>query len=57
MLDFEGTTKEVFVVNAIWLALEHHQLFIPHNVAKGKEATTKYRTNMGIASSSSLEED
>jgi hypothetical protein len=52
-----GTTKEAFVVDAIWLALEHCQLFIHHHVAKIIETITKYCTNMGISSnSSSLEE-
>jgi hypothetical protein len=39
---FRGTTKEAFVANAIWLALEHHQLFTHLHVTKVIEATTKY---------------
>jgi hypothetical protein len=53
----QGTTKEAFVANAIQLAFEHYQQFIHHHVAKVVEATTKYRTNMGITFSSSSEED
>jgi hypothetical protein len=48
-----GTTKEVFVANAIQLALEHRQLFTHHHATKAVEAATKYRTNMGIPFSSS----
>jgi hypothetical protein len=52
-----GTTKEVFVANAIQLAFEHHQLFTHHHVAKAIEITAKYHTNVDItSSSSSLEE-
>jgi hypothetical protein len=47
-----GTTKEVFVANAIRLALEHHQLFTHHHAAKAIKAA-KYCTNMAIPSSSS----
>jgi len=53
----QGTTKEAFVANVIRLALEHHQLFTHHHVAKIVEAATKYRTNMGIPSSSSSSEE
>jgi hypothetical protein len=53
----KGTTKEAFVVNPIQLVLEHCQLFTHHHATKAIEVTTKYRTNMGIPSSScSLEE-
>jgi hypothetical protein len=53
----QGTTHEAFVANAIRLVLEHHQLFTHHHVTKALKAATKYRTNMGIpSSSSSLEE-
>jgi hypothetical protein len=53
----QGTTKEAFVANAIRLAFEHHQLFTHHHAAKVAEVVAKYRTNMGIPSTSlSLEE-
>jgi hypothetical protein len=45
-------TKEAFVANAIQLALEHCQIFIHYHATKTRESTTKYCTNMGIASSS-----
>jgi hypothetical protein len=48
----QGTTKEAFVANAIQLVLEHHQLLTHHHVAKVVEVATKYRTSMGIPSSS-----
>ncbi len=44
----QGTSKEVFVEDAIRLALEHCQLFTHHHATKVVEATIKYRTNMGI---------
>jgi hypothetical protein len=47
----QGTTKEPFVANVIWLALEHCQLFIDHHTTKAIEAATKYHTNMAIPSS------
>jgi hypothetical protein len=52
-----GPTKEAFVTYAISLALEHYQLFTHHHAIKVVEATTKYCTNMGIAFSSSSEEE
>jgi hypothetical protein len=52
-----STTKETFVANAIRLVLEHYQLFTHHHAAKAVEATAKYRTNMGILSSSSSSEE
>jgi hypothetical protein len=52
---FQGTTNEAFVVNAIQLAAEHCQLYIHHHAAKVIKVATKYRTNMGIPNSSSLE--
>jgi hypothetical protein len=52
----QGTTKEVFVANAIRFLLEHYLLFTHHHVAKVTIATTNYRTNMGIAFSTSLNE-
>jgi G:T-mismatch repair DNA endonuclease (very short patch repair protein) len=52
----QGTTKEDFIVDAIQLALEHHQLFIHHHVAKVVKVATKYHTNMGIPSNSSSSE-
>jgi len=54
---FQGMTKEAFVVDAIRLALEHRQLFTHYHVAKAIKVATKYRTNMGIASSSSSSEE
>jgi hypothetical protein len=48
-----GTTKEVFVANAIRLALEHHQLFFDHHATKAIEVVAKYCTSMGIPFSSS----
>jgi hypothetical protein len=48
-----GTTKEAFVV----FALEHHQLFTHHHATKAIKTTAKYRTNMGIPSSSSSSEE
>jgi hypothetical protein len=52
-----GTTKEDFIANAIRLVLEHHQLFTHHHAPKTIEAATKYCTNKGIPSNSSLEEE
>jgi hypothetical protein len=52
-----GTTKDAFVANAIQLALEHHQLFTHHHAKKVVEVTIKYRTSMGIPSSSSSSEE
>jgi len=46
----------VFVANAIRFLLEHYLLFTHHHVAKVAIATTNYRTNMGIAFSTSLNE-
>jgi hypothetical protein len=56
LVRLQGTTKEAFVTDAIQLALEHHQLFTHQYATKVVETTTKYRTNMGIASSSSSSE-
>jgi hypothetical protein len=53
----QGTTKEAFVANAIRFALEHRQLFTHHHATKAIEAIAKYRTNMGIPSSSSSSEE
>jgi hypothetical protein len=53
----QNTTKEAFVANGIQLALGHCQLFTHHHAVKNIEATTKYRTNMGIPSSSSSSEE
>jgi hypothetical protein len=54
---FRCTTKEAFVEDAIQLALEHRQLFTHHHATKVVEFAVKYRTNMGIVSSSSSKEE
>jgi hypothetical protein len=45
---FQGTTKEVFVANAIQLALVHFQLFTHHHASKAIKVVAKYCNNMGI---------
>jgi uncharacterized membrane protein (DUF2068 family) len=52
-----GTTKEVFVANAIQLVLECYQLFTHHHTVKVVEFAAKYCINMGIPSSSSSSEE
>jgi hypothetical protein len=54
---FQGTTKEAFVEDAIQLAFEHCQLLTHHHATKVVEFAAKYRTNMGIFSSSSSKEE
>jgi hypothetical protein len=53
----QGTTNEAFVVDAIWLVLEHCQLFTHHHATKVIKAIAKYCTNMGIVSNSLSKED
>jgi hypothetical protein len=52
-----GAIKEAFIVDAIQLALKHHQLFTLHHAIKAIVVVANYHTTMGIASSSSSSDD
>jgi hypothetical protein len=57
VLSFKAQQKRLLLQMQFNLHLSKNQIFTHHHVTKAIETATKYHTNMGIASSSSLEKD